>query len=126
MCLFPVDGFTKWGFSGPIGLFFDRCSFAFVEDFIGRRDTAKLSSLLRSLPEVVSLSKWFEDMPVLSPEEIEADWHKVERERQLHLSEDEGASTAEAVMSWRLAADKAHFRALRWALNYVNSPNSSE
>lgn len=126
MSLFPVDGTTKFGFSGPVGLFFDRCNFALLEDFIGHRDTSRLAGLLRSLPEVMSLTKWFEDMRRLSTEEIEADWHKVERERELRLPEDAGASTAQAVMIQRLAADKAHYRALRWALNYVNPPSSGE
>lgn len=113
MCLFPVDKHQKWGFSGPVGLFFDKMNYVRLESYIGEESIAALTEGLVSLPNVQSLREWFDSLPDMSAPEIEADWTE--------LTEDnpEFNKTEAQDLHSRLSLVKSQSRALGWALNYV-------
>ncbi|MFC1949442.1 hypothetical protein ACFLW0_04660 [Chloroflexota bacterium] len=120
MSLFPVEKYVKWAFSGPVGLFFDNVNFAVVETYIGSENVAILRQSLEDAPEVKPLREWFDSLPPLTADEVEADW---ERLKQENPSIDKGISSLDKsnakYLYARLALMKSHSRALSWALNYV-------
>jgi hypothetical protein len=111
MVLFPVDGYRKWGFNGPVGLFFDKCNYAILETCLGKKNISGLKQSLRSVPEVDSLLTWFEGLSDAEQAELEAGW---QRFRQSSKTETECNE-----IPMRLALFKAFHRAAAWALNYV-------
>lgn len=114
MCMFPVEGYKKWGFSGPLGLFFDKCNFAILEAYIGSENVAVLKQSLSCVPKVKSLIEWFDEIPTLSDDEIEADWQRFRRDSHMQKENDH--------LPQRLAICKSHSRALGWFMNYMMEP----
>lgn len=113
MSLFPVDRHRKWGFSGPVGLFFDNTNFAILEHFLGSRNISSLKRQLKSMPHVQNLLDWFESFPDLTPEEIDADWTRCTNEIP-SLKKERTKDIRE-----RLALAKGLNRSLGWASNYI-------
>lgn len=120
MSLFPVEKHIKWAFSGPVGLFFDKVNYAVLETYIGLENVAILKQSLSLAPEVKSLREWFENLPSLTPEEIDADWERLKKEDP-NLNKGIPSIDKSNVrhLYARLALMKSHSRALGWALNYV-------
>jgi hypothetical protein len=87
-------------------------NFAIVEAYIGAESISALRQSLVSVPEVKSRLEWFDELPTLTPEEIEADWRG--------FSQDHHPSADANDLPNRLALFKAHGRALGWFLNYMN------
>lgn len=113
MSLFPVERHTKWGFGGPIGLFFDKMNYAYLETYVGPENIAALKRDLKSVPEVKSLNEWFDSLPTLTPEEIDADW------KQLEQKNPEFKNSNANDLRHRLAIEKGHRRSLGWVMNYI-------
>jgi hypothetical protein len=113
MSLFPVDKHTKWAFSGPVGLFFDKVNYGIVEAYIGSENTTILKQFLSLVPEVESLREWFDSLPTLTLEQIDTDWERLAKEIPGLTKEKTTHLYA------RLALMKSHNRGIGWALNYV-------
>lgn len=113
MSLFPVEKHKKWGFSGPVGIFFDNRNFARLEHFLGSRNVSSLKEQLKNVPRVQSLTEWFESFQDLKPEEIDADWTKLE-EKTPGLKKENVKDIRQ-----RLALAKSFDRSLGWACNYI-------
>jgi hypothetical protein len=119
MSIFPVEGYKKWGFSGPVGLFFDRCNFAILSTYMKSENIEPFKESLAFVPEVVSLTEWFDGFPMLTQDKIEAGWEEFRqksattRPEATHLVE-------------RLAISKAFDRALSWAVNYMMEPQADD
>ena len=112
MSLFPVERHKKWSFSGPVGIFFDKTNFAILEHFVGSHNISALKEQLENIPRVQSLIEWFESFPELTPEEMDADWAKLEEE--VPNLKKEGTKD----IRQRLALAKSLNRSRNWALNY--------
>lgn len=114
MALFPVDRHDKWGFDGgPLGLFFDKVNYGRLEAYVGSENCNTLKQSLRYVPDVVSLTELFDNLPNLSREELDMEWERIERENP-SLRE-----TNTIDLPRRLAAMRAFNRSLSWALNYT-------
>ncbi len=121
MSIFPVEGYKKWGYGGPVGIFFDPVNFAHLRSFLGEENLSNLQEQLKTFPRVEDLVEHFEQLPDLSEGEIEESW------RELEPSEDNETNEPSVIL--RLAQAKAKMRAIGWALNYIpiqNSPNEQE
>lgn len=120
MSLFPVEKHLKWAFGGPVGLYFDKVNYAVVETYIGAENVVTLKQSIKNTPEINSLTEWFNSLPTLTMEEIDADWDRLKLENP---NFDKGIPTLSASdlkrLYARLALVKSHNRALGWALNYV-------
>jgi hypothetical protein len=117
MSLFPVDRYNKWGFGGPVGLFFDRCNFAILETYIGSENITALKPPLESIPKAKSLIEWFDKSPLPSHDEIEIEWQSFRQDSQIQVNADQFAE--------RVAIFKAHCRRLSWITNYVKNLDGS-
>jgi len=111
MTLFPVDARRRFAFAGPMGLYADEITSASVRDGLGFRHADALASFLKEDDEVTSLLGHFESQPVLTDDQIDADWARFastqsEPERLADLPPDE-----------RWAFAKAHIASLQWALD---------
>lgn len=114
MSLFPVDRHEKWGFEGgPVGLFFDKVNYGRLEAYVGKENCSNLRQSLRQVPDVVSLTTWFDSLPNLSQEELDMDWERIQRENP-SLKE-----THSTDLRHRLAIMRAFKRSEAWALNYI-------
>lgn len=113
MSLFPVERHKKWGFSGPVGLFFDNANYALLEIYIGSDNISSLKQSLSSIPDVISLMEWFNSFPDLTFQETDADWEQLENEVSGLKKENVKD------LRQRLALMKSFNRSLDWALNYV-------
>jgi hypothetical protein len=113
MSLFPVERHKKWGFGGPIGLFFDKMNYTRLETYVGSENITALKQDLSSVPEVESLTAWFESLPTLTSEEIDADWKRLEQKNP------EFKSSNASDLRHRLALEKGQRRGFGWAMNYV-------
>ena len=119
MSLFPVEGYKKWGFGGPVGIFIDPVNFAYLRSFLGEENLSRLQEQLEAFPQVQDLVDDFEQLPDLSEEEIEESW------RNFESSLNSETDLSDIIV--RLARAKATMRAIGWALNYIqNSPNEQE
>jgi hypothetical protein len=113
MSLFPVERHKKWGFGGPVGLFFDKTDYMRLEAYIGLQNITTLKQDLNSIPEVQSLIEWFDSLPTLTSEQINADWKQLEQANPAFKK-----SNAKSLPE-RLALEKSLRRSRGWALNYV-------
>ncbi len=119
MSLFPVEGYKKWGFGGPVGIFIDPVNFAYLRSFLGEENLSHLQEQLEAFPQVQDLLDEFEQLPDLSEEEMEESWRG--------LDPSENNETNKPFIILRLAGAKARMRAIGWALNYIQtSPNKQE
>ena len=119
MSLFPVEGYKKWGFGGPVGIFIDPVNFAYLRSFLGEENLSRLQEQLEAFPQVQDSMDNFERLPDISEEEIEESWRKFES------SLNNETDLSDIIV--RLAGAKAKMRAIGWALNYIqNSPNEQE
>lgn len=110
-CLIPVDRIRKWGFSGPLGLYFDYCNFAILERAIGSENIQRLVNSLKESPEVDSLISWYMNTPDLSEDEIERTWNE--------FATSHGIADDVRDMRQRIAFFKAIGRAMLLSTNYV-------
>jgi len=117
MSLFPVDRCSKWGFSGPLGLFFDQSNFKILQHYLRQDNVSRLQASLRSMPEVESLLAWYHEQATLSAEEVAADWARFRESTR--IADPTGAASEPTLLTARLAAAKASARATSWALNYM-------
>ncbi len=114
MSLFPVEKHEKWGFKGgPVGLVFDKTNYALLEAYVGSDNVTALKQSLSSSPDVKRLTEWFDSLPTLTPDEIDADWERVTREMP-EFSEQDSVQ-----LGVRLAIMKSLARSRGWALNYI-------
>lgn len=114
MSLFPVEKHEKWGFKGgPVGLFFDKTNYALLEAYVGSDNVTALKQSLSSSPDVKRLKEWFDSLPTLTPDEIDADWERFTREMP-EFSEQNAVQ-----LGVRLAIMKSLARSRGWALNYI-------
>ena len=119
MSLFPVEGYKKWGFGGPVGIFIDPVNFAYLRSFLGEENLSRLQEQLEAFPQVQDLVDDFEQRPDLSEEEIEESWQKFESSLN--------SETDLSDIIVRLARAKATMRAISWGLNYIQiSTNEQE
>jgi hypothetical protein len=120
MSLFPVERHMKWAFGGPVGLFFDKVNYSVVETYIGSENVTILRESLINAPEVKSLREWFDSLPSLTTDEIDADWERLKKENP---NLDKGIHSLDKsnikYLYARLALMKSQGRALGWAQNYV-------
>ncbi len=121
MALFPVDRYRKWGFSGPLGLFFDSNNHSILKAYLGEENVVKIRSRLATLPEVKSSLDWIENQRDLTEEELESSWRKyVEGTRTTDTTQ------GIANMRSRIAYEKANLRAIGWAMNYISTESQTQ
>jgi hypothetical protein len=122
MSLFPVEKHKKWGFRrGPVGLFFDRTNYALLEAYVGSDNMTSLKQSLSSSPDVKSLMEWFDSLPTLTPDEIDAEWEGVTKDIPGFNKQNTDQ------LGLRLAVMKSFNRSRGWALNYiVEHPEETE
>ncbi|HNE06420.1 MAG TPA: hypothetical protein PLT08_17970, partial [Anaerolineales bacterium] len=113
MSLFPVDRHKKWGYGGPVGLFFDFSNFAIIKEYVGMDNIQKMKADFPKLQEVKDLSSWYEGQPDLSESEIENTW-------QEFISDKPNSDIN--IKEHRMAFFRAHFRGLGWFVNYFHEP----
>lgn len=112
MMLFPVEGVTKWGFSGPVGLFVDPRTAGIVEHYLGTRSANNLRDQLKDNPSVRDLLAYYHAFPDLTQEQIDESWARhVENSGYPKLP-----GTTD--LRERLTLAKSQLRALGWATNY--------
>ena len=68
MSLFPVEGYKKWGFGGPVGIFIDPVNFAYLRSFLGEENLSRLQEQLEAFPQVQDSMDNFERLPDISEE----------------------------------------------------------
>jgi hypothetical protein len=117
MSLFPVDRHKKWGYGGPVGLFFDLSNFAMVKEFLGLDNLQRMKSNFHTLQEVKDLLSWFEGQPDLSEAEIEKSWQEFIGDK---------SHSYEKRKEHRMAIFKAHFRGLGWWMNYFHEAQTED
>ena len=117
MSLFPVDRHKKWGYGGPVGLFFDAANFAIIKEYLGLDNLQRMKVNFPKLQEVKDLLPWFEGQPDLSESEIENSW-------QEFISDKPNSDVN--IKEHRMAIFKAHFRGLGWFMNYFHEPQKNE
>lgn len=117
MSMFPVDGYPRWGFSGPVGLFADHCTHSNVAQYLGNETVSSLQTNFRDTASVKSLMDWFNSLPTLSPIELEVTWKG--------WSENQDPQHMPQTVGERIAQQKAFLRTTGWGLNYV-VPSSLE
>ena len=116
MSLFPVDRHKKWGYGGPVGLFFDPTNFAIIKEHLGSDNLQKMKVNFHDLHQIKDLLPWFEEQPDLSEKEIEKSWQDFIADKpnsDVQVKED------------RLAIFKAYFRTIGWSMNYFHEPQSN-
>jgi len=116
MSLFPVDRHKKWGYGGPVGLFFDPTNFAIIKEHLGSDNLQKMKVNFHDLQQIKDLLPWFEEQPDLSEKEIEKSWQDFIADKpnsDVQVKED------------RLAIFKAYFRTIGWSMNYFHEPQSN-
>jgi hypothetical protein len=121
MALFPVDRYKKWGYGGPVGLFFDFANFAVIKEYLGFENLQKMKADFQKLTEVKGLLSWFEGQRNLNRAEIEKTWQEFVSDKP-SISKNKYANIKEH----RLAMFKAEFRALGWFTNYFHEPPQND
>lgn len=116
MSLFHVDRHKKWGYGGPVGLFFDSANFAIIKEYLGLDNLQRMKVDFANLQEVKDLLSWFEGQPNLSESEIENSWQE--------FIGDQPHSDVK-IMEDRLSIFKVHVRILGWFMNYFHEPSTS-
>ena len=114
LSLFPIDRVKKWGFGGPVGIFFDEMNYHSIALFLGEQNVAKLKTSLSKLENVKLNLDWYRGFPDLSPLEIETDWKRFLTDTNSEAS----LPTNVTDLGNRIAIHKAQFRALNWRMNY--------
>src|SRR6266540_3215805 len=117
MSLFPVNRYEKWGYGGPVGLFFDLANFAIVKEYLGMDNLQKMKANFHNLQEVKDLLPWFEGQFNLSESEIEKSW-------QEFIGDSPNSEVK--IKEHRIGIFKAYFRALGWSMNYFHEPQSND
>lgn len=117
LSIFPVDGWEKWGFSGPVGIFLDKWSFGILTAFLRKENISNLQKDLRSNPEVIERLEWFQNLPYFTKEQLNKSWDEYRSTNNIEKNPTD--------INQRIAMFKARFRALRWGLNYVNNDNEA-
>jgi hypothetical protein len=119
--LSPVNRYKRWGFGGPMGLFFDANNFAILRAYLGEESTARMKGELADSEEVRANLDWFESEHDLTDEELEADWERL-------LENTKSSSVGKDIyhLGSRIAFHKAQSRAMGWAMNYINLRAKSE
>ncbi len=113
MAAFPVDRYQKWGFSGPVGLFFDSNNFSIIRAYLGNDNAAQLRKELERVQEITERMEWFESQPNLTPSELENEWAEFQGVNRVGVdAQDKGH---------RIALQKAHNRAFGWFANYLHT-----
>ncbi len=109
MSMFPVDRYGKWGFGGPVGLFFDNTNYQVLGKYLGMQNLDKMKKDFAKVNEVEVLLSWFNGQVNASEEEVEQSWEET-------ATEDSISSIKE--IGHRIAIFKAKSRSLSWATNY--------
>jgi hypothetical protein len=117
MSLIPLDRHNKWGYGGPVGLFFDLANFAVINEYLGSDNIQKIKIGFPKLQEGRDLLLWFEEQPDLSESEIENTWKE--------FISDKPNSDANK-KEQRIAIFKSHFRGLGWFVNYFHEPSKTD
>lgn len=117
MSLFPVDHYKKWGYGGPVGLFFDSANFAIVKEYLGLDNLQRMKADFAKLQDVTDLLSWFEGQPELSELELENSWQEFVSDQpnsDVNIKED------------RVSIFRVHRRMLGWFMNYFHEPPKSD
>jgi len=113
MSLFPVDRYKKWGFGGPVGLFFDLANYAVIKEYLGLDNLQKIKNSFHKSQKVKDLLSWFKGQSDISEMEIEKTWQE--------FIADKPDAQAD-IKGHRMAMFKAQSRALGFAINYFHEP----
>jgi hypothetical protein len=113
MSVFPVERYKKWGFSGPLGLYFDKTNSLIVENFMGSSNIHAFQEDFSQYPEVESLLNHFNSVEDITGSELETSWNA--------LAQSSGLQYSVANSRKRIAYYKAHTRGLGWMLNYIGA-----
>lgn len=116
MSLFPIDRYKKWGYGGPVGLFFDFANFAIIKEFLGGDNLQKMKTDFQRLQEVKDLSSWYEEQLDLTEFEIENTWQEFIKDKP--NSDVDGRGHRTAIFT-------AHSRGVGWFVNYFHEPMKS-
>jgi hypothetical protein len=112
LSLFPVDVYRKFGFSGPVGVFFDPNNGAHLSSYLGGTNWNKMRSEFILIEDVVKALDWFEKLPSKSDQEILL---------TIPLSIEKLADPTVAVSIGRsIAQKKCEMRAFGWWFNYYH------
>lgn len=112
MSIFPVDIYKKYGFNGPMGLFFDIQNFKIIEKFIGAENLDKMKTNFENADIVINFLKFFNESPDLTNIEIDETWNSFCQRSNMNANIKK--------MEKRIAYFKAFQRSLGWAMNYIN------
>lgn len=111
MSLFPVDMHRKWGYLGPVGLFWRDTSYRIVRQYIGEDACSAMRGALQHHPDVVTKLEWFGNHPDLSSDAIEDSWK--------HVAQGDAEILAITEHERRAAAAQAQLRAIEWLFSYA-------
>ena len=108
MCLFPVDIVKKFGYNWPMGVFFDSSNSKILERALEHNDYIAFQNDLKNHPDVEKKMEFYNSTSSKNKEYIEESWTGLmDSNFENFHSKDE-----------RIAAFKAKFRAISWALSY--------
>lgn len=117
MCVAPVDKFKKWGYEGPVGLFFDINNSAILEEYLGEENYRKLHSHISKLEEVREITNWYQSFSDITDEEVEKQWKEYLQTYKID------SNTID--VQQRIAERRAELRTLGWQINYYNPENKN-
>jgi hypothetical protein len=112
MCLFPVDIINKFGFSPPIGIFFDEYNTVPLKRALGQSSWYSYRNLFEKHDNVKSYLTYFESKQTLTKKEIIHTWPTPEEPKPKDESFDEEYITKFIIMN------KVHLRALMLSMTY--------
>ena len=74
MCFFPVDIIKKFGFRGPLGVFFNESNYAVISKGIENEDIVLLKNTFCVHPDVTARLNWYSALPILTDADLEKEW----------------------------------------------------
>lgn len=113
LSLFPIDRYKKWGFSGPVGLFFDERNYSILEDYLGVENITKIKISISDYKYIETLLSWCNNFPDITQKEIEKSWEEF-LENKPNIKENNPEQ--------RKSMYLAEIHALGWFTNYIHEP----
>lgn len=117
MCLWPVRWHERFGFSPPVGIYFDEVSFGILLNYIGQSSVDAFREQLHDLPEVQDKLAYYESHANLSVEELDESWRRSVEQSSLPL-DTQGTEQ-------RVLMCKAQVRSFGWAMSYIGKHGES-
>jgi hypothetical protein len=111
MCLWPLPWQERFGFSPPVGFYFDAVSFSILQTYLGEGTVSAFRKQLNGLSEVKDKLAYFEERPSLSAADLDDCWERSAVRSGLPIDVTE--TPRRALMC------KGQLRSLGWAMSYL-------